>query len=425
MKEHWDRAGAPRTLPRNATTEEYVERLQDYFTQACDAAMPARSTVRGKRAVHWWSKEISELRKKAIAARRSYQRAGRRLNTEDREERFQTYNQARKSLRIAIRKAQERSWRQLCDSVDSDPWGAPYRLVTKRLGRRLPAIEEPTLINIARGLFPVLPVVDWDSVPLEPSVPTAILEQSGVLIPPFTADELRSAARKLPSGKAPGPDLIPNEVIALAVKRNPGIFLATFNACLTNGQFPCRWKRAKLVLLHKGAGKPPDQPSSYRPISLLDGSGKLLERLLLNRLEAHIEAVGALSSRQFGFRRCRSTTDAIAEVLKAAREAGRGAVQNRHLCAVVTLEIKNAFNTAPWKLIDESLQRSSVPEYLIRILRSFMSNRKLLVGGGASTEGQSLAVTCGVPQGSVLGPTLWNILIYSMTEYCAYRFPQI
>jgi len=76
MKEHWDRAGAPRTLPRNATTEEHVESLQDYLTQACDAAMPARSTVRGKRAVHWWSKEISELRKKTIAARRSYQRAG-------------------------------------------------------------------------------------------------------------------------------------------------------------------------------------------------------------------------------------------------------------------------------------------------------------------------------------------------------------
>jgi len=127
---------------------------------------------------------------------------------------------------------------------------------------------------------------------------------------------------------------------------------------------------------------------------------------LLNRLEAHIETVGALSSRQFGIRRYRSTTDAIAEVLKAAHEAGGGAVQNRQLCVVVTLDVKNAFNTAPWKLIDKSLQRSSVPEYLIRIIRSYMSDHKLLVGGDATTEGQSLAVTCGVPQGSVIGPTL-------------------
>jgi hypothetical protein len=202
------------------------------------------------------------------------------------------YNQARKVLRIAIRKAQERSLRELCDSVDSDPWRVPYRLVTKRLGRRLPVIEEPTLTNIARALFPALPTVDWESVPLEPSVSTVILEQPEDLIPLITVDELLSAARKLPSGKAPGPDFIPNEAIKLAVKRSPEVFLETFNACLIDGQFPCRWKSAKLILLHKGVEKPPDQPSSYRPISLLDGSGKLLERILLNRLEAHIEGVG-------------------------------------------------------------------------------------------------------------------------------------
>jgi len=150
------------------------------------------------------------------------------------------YNQARKVLRIAIRKAQERSWRELCDSVDSEHRGVPYRLVTKRLGRWLPVIEEPTLTNIARTLFPALPAVDWESVPLQPSVPTVILEQSEVLIPPFTVDDLWSAARKLPSGKALGPDFIPNEAMKLAVKRSPGTFLETFNACLINGQFPCR-----------------------------------------------------------------------------------------------------------------------------------------------------------------------------------------
>jgi len=84
MKEHWDHVGAPHALPRNASMEEHVEHLQEYLTQACDAAMPARSMVRGKRAVYWWSEEIAELRKTAIAARRSYQRARRRSNTEGR-----------------------------------------------------------------------------------------------------------------------------------------------------------------------------------------------------------------------------------------------------------------------------------------------------------------------------------------------------
>lgn len=102
--------------------------------------------------------------------------------------------------------------------------------------------------------------------------------------PLFTAEELLQAADKLPSGKAPGPDCVPNEVIRLAARRSPDTFLIAFNACLVQRVFPIKWKRAKLILLHKGAGKPPDQPSSYRPIILLDGAGKLLERMLLDRL---------------------------------------------------------------------------------------------------------------------------------------------
>jgi len=100
------------------------------------------------------------------------------------------------------------------------------------------------------------------------------------LTPPFTLEELREAVRKLPSGKAPGPDCIPNEVIKLAAKRSPEIFLETYNAYLTNRYFPRSWKRAKLVLMHKGAAKPLDQPSSFRPISLLDGGCTVLKPLL-------------------------------------------------------------------------------------------------------------------------------------------------
>jgi len=412
IEEHWDRVGKPPALPPHASTEEHAERLQGYLTQACNAAMPVRSAVRGKKAVHWWSDQIAELRKAAIAARRRYQRSGRRANASGREESFLAYNQARNLLRTEIRRAQEKSWRELCDSVDSDPWGVPYRLVTKRLGRRPPAIEEPTLTIIVRGLFPALPAVDWSWVPLQP---TMIIDQyeepspPAPPTPPFTPEELREAVRKLPSGKAPGPDCIPNEVIKLAAKRSPEIFLETYNACLTNRYFPRSWKCAKLVLLHKGGAKPLDQPSSFRPISLLDGGGKLLERLLLYRLEAHIERFGALSKLQFGFRRFHSTTDAIEKVLEMARAAASGAVQHGRLCAVVTIDVKNAFNTAPWRLIDEALQRASVPEYLIGILRSYMADRKLLFGGNHTANESSLPVTCGVPQGSVLGPTLWNI----------------
>ncbi|CAI6353663.1 unnamed protein product [Macrosiphum euphorbiae] len=399
-------SGPSRPLSSAAPASEHVTRLGALLSATCDASMPPRSTFEARRAVHWWSDDIAALRRTAIAARRAYQRAGRRSGRGTREAELETYKKARSDLRTEIRKAQERSWSELCRSVDNDPWGVPYRLVTKRLGRRSPAMDHAVRVNVARGLFPLSPRTDWESIPAvggEMALPV-ILPEALPGIPLFTTDEVARTVGKLPSGKAPGPDLIPNEIIRTTFEKFPEVFVGCYNACLSEGSFPTPWKCAKLVLLHKGKGKPRNEPSSYRPISLLDGSGKVLERLLLERLIPHIDSVGALSNLQFGFRRSRSTVDAIHQVLNVAKAAGSGPVQNRDLCVLVTIDVKNAFNTAPWRLIDVALRRCGTPDYLLNILRSYMENRELLIG-----DNDCLPVTCGVPQGSVLGPTLWNL----------------
>ncbi|VVC42616.1 Hypothetical protein CINCED_3A018218 [Cinara cedri] len=223
--------------------------------------MPRRSDrPGGKKPVHWWSTEIAQLRSRCLAARRAYQRSrGRRVATEGVEELRRAFQDERKSLRLAIRKAQEHSWRELCRAVENDPWGLPYKLVTKKLRTGNSGAQacgrEAMIVD---GLFPDDPPVDWARVPL----PRA----GGMLAPLFSATELEAAACHLPPGKAPGPDGVPNVVLKRACEMIPAVLLDVFNRCLGQGEFPRMWKRAKLVLLHKGADKPPDEPSSYRPI---------------------------------------------------------------------------------------------------------------------------------------------------------------
>jgi len=137
---------------------------------------------------------------------------------------------------------------------------------------------------------------------------------------------------------------------------------------------------------------------------MLDSAGKLLERLVLGRLNQHLDDSGQRSENQYGFRNGRSTVDAIERVLQAAHGAATGAVQHRDICVAVSLDVKNAFNTAPWRRIDAALRASQTPSYLNNIIRSYLDGRKLLVGQSLLSRN----VTCGVPQGSVLGPALWN-----------------
>jgi len=88
-----------------------------------------------------------------------------------------------------------------------------------------------------------------------------------------------------------------------------------------------------------------------------------------------------------------------------ARGAAVGATQHRDLCVVVSLDVRNAFNTVPWPRIDAALRRKKVPPYINQTIRSYLENRTLLVGEARTAR----STTCGVPQGSVLGPSLWNL----------------
>jgi len=111
-----------------------------------------------------------------------------------------------------------------------------------------------------------------------------------------------------------------------------------------------------------------------------------------------------MAPNQFSFRKGVSTESAVDTVLKIAARAAAIDGPTKDLCVLITLDVMNAFNTLRWPVIDKALRRKGTPEYLVQMLRSWLSDRDLLVGDA----GASKSVTCGVPQGSVLGQILWN-----------------
>lgn len=246
-------------------------------------------------------------------------------------------------------------------------------------------LSEESQRQYAAKLFPRQRLQKWDRLTRTTPIP-------------FTPQELKQVMEKVETGRAPGPDGITGDMVKIMFRAIPVEMLNTFNLCLEEGCFPVEWKEADLRLLPKPK-KPGELRTTYRPICLISEVGKVLERLVGGRIRDKTDAL--LSPNQHGFRPKRSASGAVLAVTDAAQAAKMEDANN--IVVVIALDARNAFNSARWDKIVSALIGKGTPMYLVRMVQDYFTNRKLNVGS------TSVLLSCGVPQGSVLGPLLWNI----------------
>jgi hypothetical protein len=185
------------------------------------------------------------------------------------------------------------------------------------------------------------------------------------------------AARLLKMKKAPSLDGIPPEVVKTAIDYQKEEMTALLNRQWQAGEFPRIWTEARLVILEKPKTAP-DAPVTYRPECLLSSLGKLMEITVNQRLLKEIDKTGGLADEQHGFRRGRSMVTAMQRVVDIATYVNSGAYRRRHNCVMISLDVQNAFNAAPWEGILETARRQGIAPYVIRMLSSYLEERSLL-----------------------------------------------
>ena len=137
--------------------------------------------------------------------------------------------------------------------------------------------------------------------------------------------------------------------------------------------------------------------------------GKLLEEMILQRLQGHMVGESGLSENQFGFRKGRSTVDAIQAVVDIATMARGGTGKRKGFCALISIDIRNAFNTARWNSCIEAMVRKKVPDYLLRMIDDYLSDRWVIYESDKWSLKEEM--TCSAPQGSRVGPLVCNVII--------------
>ena len=176
------------------------------------------------------------------------------------------------------------------------------------------------------------------------------------------------------------------------------------NKSLSNGVFPNNMKIAKVIPLFKSGEN--DIFTNYRPVSLLSQFSKILEKLVDRRLDSFFDKHKILVEQQYGFRKARSTSMAITQLIEDITNAN----EEKKFTAGVFIDLKKAFDT-----IDHSLLLKKLDHYGVRgvsndWLRSYLSDRKQYVSFN-SLKSDLMSISCGVPQGSILGPKLFILYI--------------
>lgn len=220
----------------------------------------------------------------------------------------------------------------------------------------------------------------------------------------FTPNDVKNMITKFSRKKSPGFDLITAEVARWLPKKAIVLLTYIYNAILRLSYFPLSWKFSQIVMFAK-PDKPPDNPTSYRPISLLPYLSKICERLILKRLSPHILANNILPASQFGFRAKHSTIHQAHRLVDAISIS----LEKKCYCTAVFLDISQAFDRVWHEGLLFKLQKF-LPSPLFQLIKSYLTNRHFQIRCGSSTSCIA-TINAGVPQGAILSPILFNIYV--------------
>lgn len=390
--------------------EKQVETISSIIKTSCERSIPKPG---GKRKnCPWWSDSLTLLKSELVSAKRKLQNScGQRRS----EVTLPKYLEAKENFKNELRESKTSSWKDFCQKQTKEStWSNIYRVLTNPPNRAPTSTfksdnPEETAKEILHHFFPDDNAINETPEQMEIRI-KAMQETTVDQEPHISKDELQNALRSMDPKKCPGADGITSDILTRFHDSFPEILTKMFQKCFNIGYFPKIWKEANIIIIPKPGKDNYSSLENYRPIGLLPVLGKLFEKILIDRIKWNLGKGNKLSSKQYGFTSQKSAEDAMYDAV----EVIKGKMNKTGEVIVISLDIKGAFDNAWWPQLLKQLIEKECPSSLVTLVRSYTEDRKVRIRHGNSSSEKCVSKGC--IQGSIGGPTFWNVSLDELLQ---------